>query len=1177
MQETLSYTEENIFSDLPAENPSLIPGNEGIMASAGTGKTFSLAMRYITLLQAGVSPGRILACTFTKKAAGEIFDKIASELIQLARSDEKVQEKVKQFPLLEKGAFDSRKACHILGKLLKNKEKLQISTLDSFFVNIIRAFPLECGIYGELAITEENDTGNRVHALLELLRTSSPEDKKEIMETVKEASYGENNKTIYGTLEKLIFALYDLYLSCPEKEFWCSEILKKSLPAEFFCNREKLAKICSSYGERIDSWLAGYGMNKNTANLSLYFKVLAEEAFTAEENPKVSETAEKLWEYLPKNTPTFPLSILEENGSLSFPYNRKEYLLEGSLYEDTAHLMRHILYCNADRIIRRNEALWHLLHKFNKKYALLVRSAGKIAFSDIPYLLRPSEESKAAGLALPFSGREGIEERLDEKTDHYLIDEFQDTSDNQWEAISRLVDEAITDADFSRSFFYVGDIKQSIYQWRQGNPGLFDMILNKYPEKEYAQRGIRKSTLLKSYRSNEYVLDMVNTLFMDPAHILNVPDFDGEEKLLVHNAIKEMHYEKHFPSSSAAKQKGYSCYYQLPPCGTGETKKNMEELKYRKIYELLCSLNPFQGEHSFSTGVLFRKNDTAMEFAEWINTFVEEDRKKGKNIQLPVSLDSRLQVQDSIPCMIAYYLLYGVAHPGENFHEKMFEMLEFGNEKLNETILAQRLSYPIFPDLSPLESLTKSVRNDLADGGFERFFRRYMDAFKKELAPFDLRRLSALVTVARKYDLQGVSDIDDFLALAYEEAGKEISLRNTVQCMTYHKSKGLAFDIVIMPDLNGESMASVKLHNGMYLDKDPYTFAPKFLTAFPKSLYTENLPVFRDFAKKLKAANAYESCCMLYVGMTRAKHALYLFGHEKGKDSHSINMASLCSAIFSNSGKIPRTIEQNMSCLWEIGDPLWLEEERRLLKEKKERENAEKSLPSDLVSINRDLTEFYLKGLEKTPSGTILFPAMENYLTIAPPPSDHTQKEGNTFSSGRKIFRNNFMLSSSAMETGTKVHELFCQIAFYNGEEEETFLLHTFGEKVLKSEAGKICLQALRSKEISRALKHPGSFSASLMREKPFLLPDRSSGHYISGIFDRLVAEYDEAGNCEGAIVIDYKSDREEEEEIFLQRYSGQLNIYRKGASALLKIPEKKVKCLILALRSGKVVEVPFA
>ena len=137
------------------------------MASAGTGKTYSLAMRYITLLKLGAEPDEIIAMTFTNKAAGEIFDKIIQIMLNMLESPEELASAVKN-GLLPDGTTRGDLTM-ILRKIFSMPGKLRISTFDSFFFNIIEAFPLECGIAGSISLLNENDDTLRVSHLLRLL------------------------------------------------------------------------------------------------------------------------------------------------------------------------------------------------------------------------------------------------------------------------------------------------------------------------------------------------------------------------------------------------------------------------------------------------------------------------------------------------------------------------------------------------------------------------------------------------------------------------------------------------------------------------------------------------------------------------------------------------------------------------------------------------------------------------------------------------------------------------------------------------------------------------------------------------------------------------------------------------------------------------------------------------
>ena len=106
-----------------------------------------------------------------------------------------------------------------------------------------------------------------------------------------------------------------------------------------------------------------------------------------------------------------------------------------------------------------------------------------LSFNDAQYLLT-ANKSAGSGLVITrdvdAQDRLYIDYRLDCQLDHWLLDEFQDTSDLQWAVLHNLLDEILQDDSGRRSLFYVGDVKQSIYRWRGGNPRLFGAILDHY-------------------------------------------------------------------------------------------------------------------------------------------------------------------------------------------------------------------------------------------------------------------------------------------------------------------------------------------------------------------------------------------------------------------------------------------------------------------------------------------------------------------------------------------------------------------------------------------------------------------------------------------------------------------------------------------------------------------------
>ena len=123
----------------------------------------------------------------------------------------------------------------------------------------------------------------------------------------------------------------------------------------------------------------------------------------------------------------------------------------------------------------------------------------------------PGRAPVLTGEAVAGNGRLYIDYRLDSEIDHWLLDEFQDTSVGQWSVLRNLVDEAVQDPTGERTFFCVGDVKQAIFTWREGDPRLFQDILDQYNAAEPGT--ISEGKLVDSWRSGPALIEMVNAVF----------------------------------------------------------------------------------------------------------------------------------------------------------------------------------------------------------------------------------------------------------------------------------------------------------------------------------------------------------------------------------------------------------------------------------------------------------------------------------------------------------------------------------------------------------------------------------------------------------------------------------------------------------------------------------------
>src|SRR5687767_5187196 len=174
----------------------MTPRHVMILASAGSGKTYALTNRFVALLAAGAAPERIVALTFTRKAAGEFFDEILNKLGRAAREDVFAEQLAGAIgaPFLRPADF--RK---MLRAVVDAMPRLRLGTLDGFFARIARAFPLELGLTGDFELLEENTARFERRRVLERMFARAGEisaAQHDFIEAFKRATFGTEEKRL---------------------------------------------------------------------------------------------------------------------------------------------------------------------------------------------------------------------------------------------------------------------------------------------------------------------------------------------------------------------------------------------------------------------------------------------------------------------------------------------------------------------------------------------------------------------------------------------------------------------------------------------------------------------------------------------------------------------------------------------------------------------------------------------------------------------------------------------------------------------------------------------------------------------------------------------------------------------------------------------------------------------
>ena len=1067
--------------------------NQAIMASAGTGKTYNLAMRYLRLMQEGASPASIVALTFSNKAAGEILDKITTVLLELTEKEEARQQAIEAgFILPGSNAEDFRKILHAL---LSCRERLQISTIDSFFMQILQAFPMECGIAGNITMIDEEDDRPRLQALLKLFAGADEAKRRELLEHLKDISFGSEEKSMNKLMTDFLRYTYPIYLDNPDPQLWgkISTIWEEYDPSWILSEKE-LKAIADELPVLLDL---------NNIENTKFREKFTSLASMAEKYTRVRITEKPAMDII-KHFEDFPETLYLEYLQITLSYYRKKYPLESRLANAIRKLIRHLLTVEFNYINSKTRALYSIFADFDRSYAATARNAGLLTFNDIACLIRGNSPT-----ALPCSDLITLEERIDAKTDHYMLDEFQDTSNRQWEILANLADEAINNytGDRDRSFFFVGDIKQSIYQWRQGNPKLFGMICREHGFTPDGKNGNLLSTLERSFRSSVPVIDTVNKVFQTT---LFPP---ADEKGMLRRAIEAMQFKTHSSAPSAAAQAGCTMMFEM--------KEKNFYVKARSVANLIKKLDPFSSDRRkpLSVGILVRTNETGRKLADILI-----------NEGLNVTVDGKLDPAQSLAFTAYRQLLRLAAHPEDKMAQGFLEILVFGEQKV------------ALPD-------AENVRRIITQQGYHAFTRRFLQLFDGMTA-FDRTRMEVVEKAALRADQAENRTIDEFLIELDLLNDSGSSNRNTVQIMTIHKSKGLDFDIVILPETSWHRGNIIKHQQGnaIAVMKDHTGIETQWISFLPSAAFIPLLPKVQFFVDYADFSVCYEKLCNLYVAMTRARNALYIFNDPPPKNSSAVQYSDFLRtaligksdpAIMDQAEELAGTLENIDSVSYACGDPQWYQQQEKVEKEKV-------LTPSQLAAKQEN---DFRAALHTESRIKTIIPA-ERPCRIKPSAAHETEQ---TY----------FFCERKAANLGSRLHDILAAFEFYTGEADVCDFLQNH---CTAPEEVRLLTSFFQSEEIRNILRKPEG-RHSLWREKRFL-SSLGSG-IVNGCFDRVLIRYAEDGTPADAEILDYKSDRDVTPEILQERHAPQLDLYRKVLAKLTGLSVEKIRCTLLSVRYG--------
>ncbi len=428
-----------------------------LKASAGSGKTFALSVRFLALLFKGANPSEILTLTFTKKATAEMKERILDYLKILQKEnfeDEKEKEKSQNIlkELEEKyhlnPSFVQNSAQKIYQRFLN--AEIRISTIDAFFQSILRKFCWFVGLSANFEVNEDTKA-HQQQLNASFLSALTNEQLEELSVFITQClSY--DSYTSDSVLERLRFLKNKLYLFDPNKK------------EPVFDEEDFLGKLRS--------------LNQQIQSVE-----------TASDTAKAAIKCDDFRGFLNSS-----LTWLEKKSEYRYFKKFKDEIptLESECEEIENDLKR---YYEA-----RESALFKKFPKFIQLYDKATSKIQALDFDAIKdkvhALLNGYEEMPA----------EFFYFRLDSKIAHILIDEFQDTSLNDYKILAPFIDEikaGIGQAKWHRSVFFVGDVKQSIYGFRGSFSSLFESV----------SKDFYHDNLPFNHRSSPLIINYVNTIF----------------------------------------------------------------------------------------------------------------------------------------------------------------------------------------------------------------------------------------------------------------------------------------------------------------------------------------------------------------------------------------------------------------------------------------------------------------------------------------------------------------------------------------------------------------------------------------------------------------------------------------------------------------------------------------
>jgi len=872
-------------------------------SSAGSGKTYTLTLEYLKLALAHQGAFRsILAVTFTNKATQEMKERILEFLERLShevKEDEFLDKELMKHLGVGPEELKVRSRDTLLD-ILHAYGYFSVSTIDSFFQRVIRSFAREMDLQAKFDLELDQDAV--LERLVDRVVEKVAEDenlKNWLVEYAEEQIQNGRSWDIRGGIQSLGKEIFQekfkmhrsSFQSAMDQEDFVKEFKKlliqekANLLKEAQSLRQSALEILNMHGLEWKDFSGGAGNTNFVAKLDkLGDKDSPFPDFKATQLAKAGNV-ENWYTKTSKKKET----ISAAQPALSdIIWKCQEFSMQWISYQS---ILQHL---NVFGIFRN--LLYELRELKDEESILLI--------SDVNDFLKEITKDNDA----PF-----IYEKIGNQYKHFLIDEFQDTSDFQWSSFRPLLENSLASGHTN---LIVGDVKQSIYRWRGGK---LELLLNEV-QKQISEQMIEVKNLSVNFRSLPKVIRFNNMLFEHLPGVLQErmgADYEVDAEGLLEDAFHEVAQE--IPSKrKAAPFQGcihleFTKKEQKSNDGAEEELENEEDNNVLgKLPQLVMDLQD-KGYALRDIAFLVRKKSQGAEIADTLMTYGRENPNSGYSFDVlseeSMFLDRSAAVkslvalmqylrspEDKVSLKTCYF--YYALFKGIPYSHELFEKNSIPGELREKMYSLERLQskWLQLPLLELVEEMVHFL--EVVDLGSDL---AYVSGFKEAVYDFVKKN---------RADLSGFLDWWEL-----NKSKRTVKIpedHDAMRILTIHKSKGLQYKVVLMPFLDWDIVPTghqapilwTEFEKGGLRTVTPVTHKQGLLKTFFADLYTNEVKL------------AYlDSLNMLYVAFTRAEE--FIWGHADFKvNKTGVNTKSTGGALFD---LLQRGFQNNL----EGGDASW--------------------------------------------------------------------------------------------------------------------------------------------------------------------------------------------------------------------------------------------------------------